>query len=230
MIPPGREEPITQSATVTSIETAARTDGAPLVALRKLDKRFGATHALKAVDLTFEEGEIHAIVGENGAGKSTLIKLLDRRLSALVGRSVLARRAGRARDAARGDQPWHQRGSPGGRAVPPPHCRRQYLSRRRGDARRPPRPQADGARRSDVARRPRIRFAGRSAAVVADHRPTAAGRDRTRRTARGEIPHLRRADRLPHPPGNGGLVQADPPAKGERRHDCLHQPPSRRGV
>ena len=76
MIPPGREEPITQSATVTSIETAARTDGAPLVALRKLDKRFGATHALKAVDLTFEEGEIHAIVGENGAGKSTLIKLL----------------------------------------------------------------------------------------------------------------------------------------------------------
>ena len=60
-----------------SIETAAPTDGAtPLVALRKLDKRFGATHALKAVDLTFEEGEIHAIVGENGAGKSTLIKLL----------------------------------------------------------------------------------------------------------------------------------------------------------
>src|SRR5271163_4669397 len=76
MIPLGREEPITQSATVTSIETAARTDGAPLVALRKLDKRFGATHALKAVDLTFEAGEIHAIVGENGAGKSTLIKLL----------------------------------------------------------------------------------------------------------------------------------------------------------
>ena len=34
------------------------------------------THALKAVDLAFEEGEIHAIVGENGAGKSTLIKLL----------------------------------------------------------------------------------------------------------------------------------------------------------
>ena len=44
--------------------------------MKKLDKRFGATHALKAVDLTFEEGEIHAIVGENGAGKSTLIKLL----------------------------------------------------------------------------------------------------------------------------------------------------------
>jgi ribose transport system ATP-binding protein len=48
----------------------------PLLRLDKLDKRFGATHALKAVDLAFERGEIHAIVGENGAGKSTLIKLL----------------------------------------------------------------------------------------------------------------------------------------------------------
>ena len=43
---------------------------------KKLDKSFDATHALKAVDLSFERGEIHAIVGENGAGKSTLIKLL----------------------------------------------------------------------------------------------------------------------------------------------------------
>src|SRR6476469_3374581 len=55
---------------------AARTSGAPLLELLKLDKRFGATHALKAVDLIFEAGEIHAIVGENGAGKSTLIKML----------------------------------------------------------------------------------------------------------------------------------------------------------
>ena len=44
--------------------------------LRKLDKRFPGTHALKAVDLDFMHGEIHAIVGENGAGKSTLIKTL----------------------------------------------------------------------------------------------------------------------------------------------------------
>ena len=51
-------------------------NGEPLLVLHKLDKRFGATHALNEVDLSFEEGEIHAIVGENGAGKSTLIKLL----------------------------------------------------------------------------------------------------------------------------------------------------------
>jgi ribose transport system ATP-binding protein len=50
--------------------------GEPLLVLKKLDKSFGATHALRAVDLTFERGEIHAIVGENGAGKSTLIKVL----------------------------------------------------------------------------------------------------------------------------------------------------------
>src|SRR5579875_1707092 len=49
---------------------------APILELRGLDKRFTGTHALKAVDLAFEPGEIHAIVGENGAGKSTLIKLL----------------------------------------------------------------------------------------------------------------------------------------------------------
>src|ERR1700691_5798621 len=56
-----------------TVEPAA---GAPILVLEKLDKRFGGTHALKAVDLAFDEGEIHAIVGENGAGKSTLIKLL----------------------------------------------------------------------------------------------------------------------------------------------------------
>jgi ribose transport system ATP-binding protein len=58
--------------TTPSVQTPAKTDGAPILILEKLDKRLGATHALKAVDLTFEEGEIHAIVGENGAGKSTL--------------------------------------------------------------------------------------------------------------------------------------------------------------
>ncbi len=61
---------------MTSVESAVLNAGAPILALENLDKRFGATHALKGVDLTFEEGEIHAIVGENGAGKSTLIKVL----------------------------------------------------------------------------------------------------------------------------------------------------------
>jgi ribose transport system ATP-binding protein len=57
-------------------QNGAATKAAPILVLKGLDKRFGATHALKGVDLAFEAGEIHAIVGENGAGKSTLIKLL----------------------------------------------------------------------------------------------------------------------------------------------------------
>lgn len=57
-------------------QKGAATKAAPILVLKGLDKRFGATHALKGVDLAFEPGEIHAIVGENGAGKSTLIKLL----------------------------------------------------------------------------------------------------------------------------------------------------------
>ena len=64
------------TAAETAADAASAVAGAPILVLEKLDKRFGATHALKAVDLSFAEGEVHAIVGENGAGKSTLIKLL----------------------------------------------------------------------------------------------------------------------------------------------------------
>ena len=43
-----------------------------LLAVRNVSKRFGATHALKDVSVTFEAGRVHGLVGENGAGKSTL--------------------------------------------------------------------------------------------------------------------------------------------------------------
>ena len=49
---------------------------APIMELCHVDKRFTGTYALKSVSLAFEEGEIHALVGENGAGKSTMIKVL----------------------------------------------------------------------------------------------------------------------------------------------------------
>ena len=49
---------------------------APAIELDGIDKRFGAVHANKAIDLVVERGTIHGIVGENGAGKSTLMSIL----------------------------------------------------------------------------------------------------------------------------------------------------------
>jgi simple sugar transport system ATP-binding protein/ribose transport system ATP-binding protein len=46
------------------------------IELRRATKEFRGIPAFKDVDLTLEQGEIHAIVGENGAGKSTLTKIL----------------------------------------------------------------------------------------------------------------------------------------------------------
>jgi ribose transport system ATP-binding protein len=40
-------------------------------------KRFGATHALRGVELAARAGEVLAVIGENGAGKSTLMKILS---------------------------------------------------------------------------------------------------------------------------------------------------------
>ncbi|MCC3762887.1 sugar ABC transporter ATP-binding protein [Glycomyces sp. TRM65418] len=44
--------------------------------MRGIDKAFHGIPVLSSVDLTVEQGEVHALVGENGAGKSTLMKIL----------------------------------------------------------------------------------------------------------------------------------------------------------
>lgn len=41
-----------------------------------LDKKFHGVYALKGLDFSLKEGEVHGLVGENGAGKSTFIKIL----------------------------------------------------------------------------------------------------------------------------------------------------------
>jgi rhamnose transport system ATP-binding protein len=48
----------------------------PILEMRDIAKRFGATQALEAVSLSLRPGEVHALLGENGAGKSTLIKIM----------------------------------------------------------------------------------------------------------------------------------------------------------
>ncbi|MGO1118829.1 ABC transporter ATP-binding protein [Rhodovibrionaceae bacterium A322] len=47
-----------------------------LLQIQNVNKSFAGLKALNAVNLTVEEGSVHAIIGPNGAGKSTLLNCL----------------------------------------------------------------------------------------------------------------------------------------------------------
>ena len=47
-----------------------------LLDVKSVDKKFNGVYALKGLDFSLGEGEIHGLIGENGAGKSTFIKIL----------------------------------------------------------------------------------------------------------------------------------------------------------
>lgn len=47
-----------------------------LLDVKSVDKKFNGVYALKGLDLSLGEGEVHGLIGENGAGKSTFIKIL----------------------------------------------------------------------------------------------------------------------------------------------------------
>ena len=49
---------------------------APALTCEAVSKRFGAAHALDAIDLQVRSGECFGLVGMNGAGKTTLIRCL----------------------------------------------------------------------------------------------------------------------------------------------------------
>jgi ribose transport system ATP-binding protein len=75
----------------------------PLLQTAAVGKAFGSVVALRAVDLTVQPGEAHALLGANGAGKSTLVKVLtgvlraDAGTIAIHGRPTVLRRPADAR-------------------------------------------------------------------------------------------------------------------------------------
>ncbi|MDQ1530605.1 MAG: type transport system ATP-binding protein [Microbacteriaceae bacterium] len=82
---PGAPEPDTRSASsepadATQVLTVPPATGptatAPVLRIRGLTKRFGATVAVDAIDLTVEPGSFFGIVGPNGAGKTTTLSMV----------------------------------------------------------------------------------------------------------------------------------------------------------
>jgi polar amino acid transport system ATP-binding protein/general L-amino acid transport system ATP-binding protein len=61
----------------TATKTAARSDEAPIIQMRKVDKFYGDFHVLRNIDLSVTRGERIVICGPSGSGKSTLIRCLN---------------------------------------------------------------------------------------------------------------------------------------------------------
>ncbi len=60
----------------TSIPAGPAEDYRSIMRLERVQKFFGAIHALKDIDLAIGRNEIVGLIGDNGAGKSTLIKVM----------------------------------------------------------------------------------------------------------------------------------------------------------
>ncbi|MBL4806193.1 MAG: ABC transporter ATP-binding protein [Rhodobacteraceae bacterium] len=69
-----------------------------ILEVQNVNKHFGGLHALNNVNLSVEEGSIHAIIGPNGAGKSTFLNCLIGKLKPdtgsvmFQGKAVLGRK------------------------------------------------------------------------------------------------------------------------------------------
>ena len=66
------------------------TIGRPAILAEGLEKSYGATRALRGLDLTVEEGTIFGLLGPNGAGKTTAVRILTTLLKPDAGRAEVA--------------------------------------------------------------------------------------------------------------------------------------------
>jgi ABC-type sugar transport system ATPase subunit len=69
---------------------STRTGARPLLVARRVRKSFGHVEALRGADLTIDEREVVAVVGDNGAGKSTFISCISGALLPDEGEVTLA--------------------------------------------------------------------------------------------------------------------------------------------
>src|SRR3954449_958 len=76
----------------------------PVISIRGLRMSYGATEAIRGIDLEIGRGEIFAFLGPNGAGKTTTVEILEGFLPRSAGEvSVLGV------DPAAGGREWRDR-------------------------------------------------------------------------------------------------------------------------
>src|SRR5690606_21244533 len=76
---PAAEPPLPAPEPISAPRPARRAPGtgAPALAARDLEKRFGGVTAVDGVSLQVARGEILGLIGPNGSGKTTLLNLLS---------------------------------------------------------------------------------------------------------------------------------------------------------
>ena len=203
-------------------------EGAPLLRLEAITKRFPGVLALDRVDFDLRPGEVHVLFGENGAGKSTLISIAagalrpDAGSIAFRGEPLQLHSVHHARSL--GISAVFQEFS----LVPQMTRRGEPVPRRRGDQRRPAQQaRAAPARRGDP-RPARLPAAPRPAGRVPVARRAADGRDRQGVPLRALGPDPGRADRLAHRARDRPAVPPDRAGQAGRRRRHLHHPSHQR--